>query len=182
MYVLIKSLNALKVFEFLIFCGSSFHSLVPTYLIELLHTCNRLHHYIGSFPWVSHLKFLLVRLMSSKSITNHGAKPLTHWLWQELRIEYVLNSDPSSYSWVDKARMPDAHKNAHDASMHARHDWYNSILVTFFCLTAKSADARSLINAHVFCTTWETNKWVYKTYTEAWRSLQQFLHWNLFSS
>ena len=62
----------------LIFCDSSFHSLGPAYMIELLHTCERLHNGIGSFPWVSDLKVLLLRLRSSKSIKNDGAKPLTH--------------------------------------------------------------------------------------------------------
>ena len=49
-YVFRSILNDPKVFASLIFCGSSFHSLGPAYLIELLHTCERLHHGIGSFP------------------------------------------------------------------------------------------------------------------------------------
>ena len=82
---MISILNDLKVFVFLIFCGSSFHSLGVACLIELLHICERLHHSIGSFPWVSvgsfpwvsDLKFFLLR--SSKSNKNDGAKPFTHW-------------------------------------------------------------------------------------------------------
>ena len=65
-------------FLYHIFCGSLFHSFGPAYLIELLHTCERLDCGIGIFPWVSHFKFLLVRLRSSKSVKNDGAKPLTH--------------------------------------------------------------------------------------------------------
>ena len=68
-------LNYVKVFVSLMFFGS----LSPTYLIELLHSCERLHHGIGSFPWVSDVKYLIMKLMSFKSIKNIGAKILTHW-------------------------------------------------------------------------------------------------------
>ena len=49
-------------------------------IVLVQHTCDRLHHGIGSFPWVSDLKFLLVRLRSSKSIKNDGADTLVDWL------------------------------------------------------------------------------------------------------
>ena len=51
-------MNDPKVFASLIYCGSSFHSLGPAYLNELLHTCERLHCVIGSFPLVSDLMLI----------------------------------------------------------------------------------------------------------------------------
>ena len=54
----------------LIYCGSSFQSHGPAYLIQLLHTCARLHRDIRSFPWVFDFKFFLIRLRSNKLITN----------------------------------------------------------------------------------------------------------------
>ena len=58
---------------------SSYPSSGPAYLIELVDTCERLHHGIGIFPWASDLKYHLVGMRSSKSITNDRAEPLTHW-------------------------------------------------------------------------------------------------------
>ena len=60
------------------YCGSSFQSCGPVYLIEPLHTCAGLHHGIESFPCVFDLKLFFVRLRSSKLITNGGARPLTY--------------------------------------------------------------------------------------------------------
>ena len=58
-----------------------------------------MHHGIGSGPWVFDLKFLLVRLKSSKSIKNDGAKDIGR-LWPELLIEYTLEFSASEdFSW-----------------------------------------------------------------------------------